>query len=144
MARPREGLGPGGERGDAGRSGGRCGTRSGRARRPDDRGDRRPSGDGVRRRSAVGAAGVSALDPRQTGEMPFLAHLDELRRVLLHTVVAGLIGAVAGWMLAPRVLEMLIRRTVGHAVVLAPMEAFNERFRMSMVIGLVIDRKSVV
>src|SRR5262245_66160489 len=86
----------------------------------------------------------SGLDPRQTGEMPFLAHLDELRRVLFHTVVAGLAGAIAGWMLAPRVIEMLIRRTVGHAVVLAPMEAFNERFRMSMVIGLVIDRKSVV
>ncbi len=77
-------------------------------------------------------------DPRQTGEMPFLAHLDELRRVLFHTVVAGLLGAIAGWMLAPRVLEDLIRRTVGHAVVLSPLEAFNERFRMSLLIGLAI------
>jgi len=81
---------------------------------------------------------VSKLDPRKTGEMPFLAHLDELRQVLLHVVVAGLIGAVAGWMLAPRVLETLIRTTVGHVVVLAPLEAFNERFRMSLLIGLML------
>jgi sec-independent protein translocase protein TatC len=77
-------------------------------------------------------------DPRQTGEMPFLAHLDELRRMLYHTLAAGLVGAIAGWMLAPRVLEDLIRRTVGHAIVLAPLEAFNERFRMALLIGLAI------
>ena len=78
------------------------------------------------------------LDPRQSGEMPFLAHLDELRRVLFHTVVAGLLGAIGGWMLAPRVLENLIQRTVGHAIVLAPLEAFNERFRMALLIGLTL------
>lgn len=70
--------------------------------------------------------------------MPFLAHLDELRRVLFHTVVAGLLGAIGGWMLAPRVLENLIQRTVGHAIVLAPLEAFNERFRMALLLGLTL------
>ena len=53
-------------------------------------------------------------DPRQTGEMPFLDHLDELRSVLMHTVIAALAGAIAGWMLAPRVLEDLIHRTVAE------------------------------
>jgi sec-independent protein translocase protein TatC len=81
---------------------------------------------------------VSALDPRQTGEMPFLAHLDELRRVLLHVTIAGVIGAIAGWMVAPTVLEDLIRRTVGTAIVLSPLEAFNERFKLSMLLGLVL------
>ena len=38
----------------------------------------------------------SKRDPRQTGEMPFLQHLDELRRVLTHVVIAGLVGAIAG------------------------------------------------
>jgi sec-independent protein translocase protein TatC len=77
-------------------------------------------------------------DPRQTGEMPFLQHLDELRRVLTHVIVAALVGAIAGWMLAPRVMDDLIRRTVGHAVVLAPLEAFNERFKLSLLIGLLL------
>jgi len=77
-------------------------------------------------------------DPRQTGEMPFLQHLDELRRVLTHVVVAGLVGAIAGWMLAPRVMDDLIHRTVGHAIVLAPLEALNERFKLALIIGLLL------
>lgn len=77
-------------------------------------------------------------DPRQTGEMPFLQHLDELRRVLMQVLVACLLGAIAGWMLAPRVMETLIRHTVGRAVVLAPLEAFNERFKLALILGLAL------
>ena len=66
-------------------------------------------------------------DPRQSGEMPFLEHLEELRRVLLQSLVAVAIGAAAGWWLAPRVLEDIIRRTVRHVIVLSPLEALNER-----------------
>jgi sec-independent protein translocase protein TatC len=79
-----------------------------------------------------------ALDPRQSGEMPFLAHLEELRQVLVHVVVACLAGALAGWWLAPAVMETLIRRTVGRAVVLAPLEAFNERFKLALLLGLLL------
>lgn len=75
-------------------------------------------------------------DPRQSGEMPFLAHLDELRSVLMHTVIATLAGAIGGWLLAPRVLDDVIRRTVGTAIVLSPVEAFNERFKLALVLGL--------
>ena len=71
-----------------------------------------------------------------SGEMSFLDHLDELRSVLVHTVIACLIGAIAGWVLAPRVLEDLIRRTVHEAVLLSPMEAFNERLKLSLILGL--------
>jgi sec-independent protein translocase protein TatC len=77
-------------------------------------------------------------DPRQTGEMPFLAHLEELRIVLFHVVGACAIGAIAGWWLAPRVLEDLIHRTVGEAIVLSPLEAFNERFKLALILGLLI------
>ncbi len=76
--------------------------------------------------------------PPPSGEMPFLAHLDELRGVLMHTVVACLVGAVAGWLLAPRVIEDLIRRTVGQAVVLSPAEAFNERIKLALILGLLL------
>ena len=72
------------------------------------------------------------------GEMSFLAHLDELRGVLMHTVVAGLLGAIGGWLLAPRVLEDIIHRTVGVAVVLSPVEAFNERIKLALILGLML------
>lgn len=75
-------------------------------------------------------------DPRVSGEMPFLEHLGELRKVLMHVVVAVAVGAIAGWLLAPRVLEDLIHRTVGEAIVLSPLEAFNERFKLAVVLGL--------
>ncbi len=63
-------------------------------------------------------------------------HLVELRSVLLHCVIAVLIGGIAGWWLAPIVLSDLIARTVQQASVLSPLEAFNERFKMALVIGL--------
>jgi len=75
------------------------------------------------------------VDPRQRSEMPFLDHLEELRSVLLHAVLAVLAGGVFGWWLAPRVLQDLIARTVGQASVLSPFEAFNERFKLAIVIG---------
>jgi sec-independent protein translocase protein TatC len=77
-------------------------------------------------------------DPRVTGEMPFLAHLEELRKVLLHSLAACVVGAVAGWWLSVRVLEDLIHRTVRTAVVLSPLEAFNERIKLALFIGLII------
>lgn len=76
--------------------------------------------------------------PPPDGEMPFLAHLEELRGVLMHTVIACLIGAIAGWLLAPRVLEDIIRRTVHEAIVLSPMEAFNERLKLAIILGLLL------
>ncbi|MBI1799708.1 MAG: twin-arginine translocase subunit TatC [Candidatus Eisenbacteria bacterium] len=74
-------------------------------------------------------------DPRQSGEMPFLEHLEALRRVLFQSALACIACAFAGWWVAPRVLEDAIHRTIGHAVVLAPLEALNERVKLSLVIG---------
>jgi sec-independent protein translocase protein TatC len=77
-------------------------------------------------------------DPRVSGEMTFLEHLDELRKVLVQAAAACLAGALAGWWLAPRVLEDIVHRTVKQAVVLSPLEAFNERFKLAMLLGLFI------
>jgi len=78
-------------------------------------------------------------DPRQSGEMPFLAHLDELRGVLLHVVAACAIGAIAGWWLAPHVLQDLIARTVHETIVLSPLEALNERIKLTLLLGLCVS-----
>lgn len=77
-------------------------------------------------------------DPRGPGDMPFLAHLDELRRVLQHSLLAVMVGALGGWWLAPRVLTDLIHRTVGSTVVMSPFEAFNERLKLSALLGLTL------
>ena len=77
-------------------------------------------------------------DPRVTGEMPFLAHLEELRHVLQHSLLAVLVGALAGWWLAPRMLADLIHRTVGTTTVMSPFEAFNERLKLSALLGLAV------
>lgn len=77
-------------------------------------------------------------DEHPRGEMSFLEHLEELRWVLMHSLIASVVGAIAGWLIAPRVLEDIIRRTVHHAVVMSPLEAFNERFKLAMILGLFI------
>ena len=79
-----------------------------------------------------------SADPRQTGEMTFLQHLEELRKVLTRSLAACGLGAVAGWWLAPLVLEDTIRRTVKRVIVLDPLEAFNERIKLALVLGLCI------
>ena len=81
---------------------------------------------------------LPADDPRVTGEMPFMKHLEELRRVLTHIVIATVAGAIAGWMIAPYVLEDLIRRTVKITVVITPTEPLNERVKLSLVLGLAL------
>jgi sec-independent protein translocase protein TatC len=71
--------------------------------------------------------------------MPFLDHLEALRRVLFQSAIACAIGGLAAWWLAPRVLEDMVHRTVGHAVVLSPLEALNERIKLSLMLGLFLS-----
>lgn len=68
--------------------------------------------------------------------MPFLQHLEDLRNALFKSSIAIALGMVGGWWLAPRVLEDLIARTVKTAIVLSPFEAFNERFKLTFILGL--------
>jgi sec-independent protein translocase protein TatC len=93
----------------------------------------------VARRMAQPGRGRPAEDgDAAEREMSFFEHLEELRAVLLHSVLATGVGAVAGWLLAPVVLEDVVRRTVKQAIVLSPLEAFNERFKLAIVLGLML------
>ena len=78
------------------------------------------------------------VDPRHSGEMPFLHHLEELRGVLQHSLAAVLVGMLGGWWVAPRVLADLIQRTVVHTVVMSPFEAFNERLKLAAILGGIV------
>ncbi len=91
------------------------------------------------RRAREFRADDAYADPRMTGEMNFLEHLDELRTVLQHVVAGVAVGAIGGWWLAPRVLADLIARTVKTTVVMSPFEAFNERLKLAALIGLMIS-----
>ena len=75
------------------------------------------------------------VDPRVSGEMPFLKHLEELRVVLQHSLVAILAGFLAGWWASPFVMADLIKRTVLQTVVMSPFEAFNERVKLAAILG---------
>ena len=71
-----------------------------------------------------------------TPQMSFLQHLEDLRRALWKSSLAIALGMAGGWYFAPRVLQDLIARTVKHAIVLSPFEAFNERFKLTFILGL--------
>jgi len=65
----------------------------------------------------------------------FLDHLEELRKRLLYAAVALGAAAVAGFFLAPRVIDLLTR-PVPELVFLAPAEAFIVQLKVALVAGL--------
>src|SRR5512140_3430573 len=70
--------------------------------------------------------------------MPFLEHLEELRHVILSSLGALLVCATGGYFVSGRVLEYMVVHTVGQAQFLHPMEAFNVRFKLSLVLGVIV------
>jgi sec-independent protein translocase protein TatC len=70
--------------------------------------------------------------------MGFMEHLADLHRTLWKSAVSVVIGMVGGWFIAPKVLEHLIARTVKTAYLFSPMEAFNERFKLTFLLGFAI------
>jgi sec-independent protein translocase protein TatC len=78
------------------------------------------------------------------GRMTLLEHLEELRRRLLRSALAVAAGMGVGWIAAPVVLEWLIRETVGTARVMSPLEAFGERFRLSLALGISLAMPAVL
>jgi sec-independent protein translocase protein TatC len=70
--------------------------------------------------------------------MPFLEHLEQLRKVILHSLAAIGIAAVLAWSVTNRVLTWLIAHTTGHAIFTRPEGAFMARFKVSIVLGVLI------
>jgi sec-independent protein translocase protein TatC len=70
------------------------------------------------------------------GGMTLLEHLEELRQRLIRSTIAVALGLVAGWILAPYVLEWLIAHTVNEANVFSPVEAIGERFKLALTLGI--------
>jgi sec-independent protein translocase protein TatC len=73
--------------------------------------------------------------------MPFLDHLEELRRVLIDCMIAIGVGLALAWAFSDRVLDLLITRTMpggGPVVFLGPGEAFAARLKVALSMGILI------
>lgn len=71
--------------------------------------------------------------------MPFWEHLEELRRVALRCIAVLLVTTLAAYVFSGRLLDWLVRETIGEATFLRPMEAFNARLKLAFLLGLVVS-----
>ncbi len=82
-----------------------------------------------------------AQPPVDAKEMPFLDHLEELRRVLIDCLIAVGVGLGLSWAISGRVLDLLIDRTMptGMPVIfLGPAEAFGARIKVALCCGVLL------
>ena len=70
-------------------------------------------------------------------QITVIDHLAEIRKRLVFSAAALLIGTVAGYMFVPRVTERLID-IAGSVVFLSPAEAFVSRIRFAFMLGLAV------
>ena len=87
----------------------------------------------------------------RTGEMPFLDHLEELRWRILWSVLAVLVGAVAGYILVDRMnaMQLLIDPINpfldgGKLKYLSPTDPFFVTIKLSILAGLVLASPIVI
>lgn len=79
----------------------------------------------------------SAPAPNNRDGMPFLDHLEDLRRVLIHSMIAGVVGAAICWIWSEDLLELLVRPLGDLGVYFnAPNEAFLTRMKLAGAAGL--------
>lgn len=82
-------------------------------------------------------AGWKSIFRREDREMPFMEHLEELRRVLLRAIGVLLAATLAAYFFSGRILEEIVTATIGEATFLKPMEAFNSRLKIAFLAGLI-------
>ncbi|MBM3317706.1 MAG: twin-arginine translocase subunit TatC, partial [Candidatus Eisenbacteria bacterium] len=70
-------------------------------------------------------------------DMSLLGHLDELRSVLVSCLWMLLLLMVAGWFFSGRLLDLIVRSTVGEAQFIRPIEGFSTRMKLALTLGLV-------
>jgi sec-independent protein translocase protein TatC len=88
---------------------------------------------------AGGWRGISSIFRRDDREMPFMEHLEELRRVVIRAIGVLLVTTLAAYYFAGRLLEMIVVKTIGEATFLRPMEAFNARLKIAFLLGLMVS-----
>ncbi len=73
--------------------------------------------------------------------MTFLEHLEELRRVIIESLIGLVVAALGGWFLSGPVLDFLIEFSMPEGVpviFLGPAEAFTNRLKVALALGVAI------
>jgi sec-independent protein translocase protein TatC len=71
--------------------------------------------------------------------MSLIDHLGELRKRIFRIVLAVAVGAVVGFLIAPKVIEILVLPLPGQKViVLGPGDAFFINMKISIVVGIIL------
>ena len=84
-----------------------------------------------------GAAAPPPLARGDEGVMSLLEHLTELRSRLIRSVIAVAAGSVVGFLLAPRIIDILIA-PVGQVQVLGLGDAFFINIKIAVVVGIIL------
>jgi sec-independent protein translocase protein TatC len=74
---------------------------------------------------------------RTGAEMHFFDHLEELRRVILASIGAIVICTSIAYIFSGRVVDYVIRATVGQAQFIGPLDGWNARMLVSVLLGVV-------
>ncbi len=80
---------------------------------------------------------LGKLFGRSGAEMHFFDHLEELRRVILASIGAIVICSAAAYVFSGRVVDYVVHATVGEAQFLGPLDGFNARMLVSVLLGVV-------
>ncbi len=72
-------------------------------------------------------------------EMSFLAHLEELRSVLIRCLIALVAGSVVCWFFSGYILDALVLSTAGEAKFIGPTEAFAARLKVTIMCGALLS-----
>ncbi|MFH0778528.1 MAG: twin-arginine translocase subunit TatC, partial [Candidatus Eisenbacteria bacterium] len=67
-------------------------------------------------------------------EMPLLEHLDELRKVVIDSLIAIAVASTVCWFFSGKLVDMLVA-PIGKAVFIGPAEAFTVRLKIAVVLG---------
>lgn len=72
--------------------------------------------------------------------MTFVEHLSDLRKVLVHSLIAIIVGTAAAWAFSGRLLDLLlVLLDLGDVQFLSPMEPFNARMQVAISAGLTVS-----
>ena len=74
---------------------------------------------------------------KDSSEMPFLDHLEELRMRIIRSLIALFIAAIGAYTLSGHLLSVLVR-AAGDLQAISPLETFTVRIKIAVVAGLVV------
>ena len=97
-----------------------------------------PTSDGPRSETQLAPDRSQALPAHEMATMPFLRHLEELRRTLFRMIIVTVVGAAGAWFVAEPILDLLVTPDLGAVHYFGPTEGFLIRIKVALVTGLLV------